>query len=86
MRNVIFERNAFKDIEYWLQNDRRILRRILVLIRDIDRNPFSGLGKPEPLRYDFKGCWSRRIDEEHRLIYIISDDNINILSCKYHYK
>jgi len=86
MRKVIFERNAFEDIEYWLKNDRRMLKRILELIREIDRTPFSGLGKPEPLRHDFKGCWSRRIDDEHRLVYFVDDSTINILSCRYHYK
>lgn len=55
------------------------------LIKEIGREPFKGIGKPEPLKYEFKGCWSRRIDDEHRLIYQVSEDKIRILTCRYHY-
>lgn len=86
MRNVTFEHKGFEDIEYWLKNDRKILKRILDLIKDIKRSPFSGLGKPEPLKHEMAGCWSRRINDEHRLVYYIKSDTVIILSCRLHYR
>ncbi|HEV2884223.1 MAG TPA: Txe/YoeB family addiction module toxin [Pyrinomonadaceae bacterium] len=59
--------------------------RIISLIREIQRDPFRGIGKPEPLKHEFKGCWSRRIDQEHRLVYQVKDERIRILACRYHY-
>ena len=76
---------AWQDYLYWQQEDKRILKRINALIKDIERNPFDGIGKPEPLKYEWSGFWSRRIDDEHRLVYTCQDDNIIIAQCRYHY-
>jgi toxin YoeB len=80
-----FDISAFEDLAWWIQQDRSKALRIVNLIRDIQREPFGGLGKPEPLKHELKGCWSRRIDQEHRLVYQISEDKIRILACRYHY-
>ncbi|MBY0432640.1 MAG: Txe/YoeB family addiction module toxin [Cyclobacteriaceae bacterium] len=85
MRNIEFVPKAFKEYQDWIQTDRRTALRIGDLIKDILRNPFEGLGKPEPLKHQFKGAWSRRIDQEHRLIYLVNDNTIVILSCYSHY-
>lgn len=85
MRRVIFEGNAFDDFRAWLTLDRKKYERIVQLIKDAQRHPFSGLGKPEPLRHQLKGYWSRRIDEEHRLVYKATEDEIIVIACKYHY-
>jgi len=82
---VVFSKNAWEDYTSWLQIDKRMLKKINVLIKDIQRNPHSGSGKPEPLKYDLAGYWSRRIDQEHRLVYQVIDNDIRIISCKYHY-
>ena len=70
---------------YWQKNDKNILKRINTLIKDIKRNPFEGIGKPEPLKYELAGCWSRRINSEHRLVYEVREREIVIISCRYHY-
>lgn len=85
-----FTLNAWEDFEYWLDADEQIAGKIRELLRDIKRNPFTGLGKPEPLKYDLKGCWSRRITAEHRLVYKIegtkgSRQKCFILQCRFHY-
>jgi toxin YoeB len=85
MRNIAFERNAFNQFNAWAKEDKKIYTRIVKLIDDILREPFSGIGKPEPLKYDLEGCWSRRITDEHRLVYRVTDAEVVILSCKYHY-
>jgi len=85
MRNIVFVTKAFKEYQDWIVNDRKILIRIGDLIRDILRDTFAGIGKPEPLKYTYKGYWSRRIDNEHGLIYNIDNDNILIFSCYSHY-
>jgi len=82
---ICFRQQAWEDYLLWQQQDRRILKRINQLIRDIQRDPFSGLGKPEPLRHQFSGLWSRRINDEHRLVYTVLDDEIVIVQCRYHY-
>jgi len=82
---IIFSKNAWEDYTSWLQIDKKMLRKINDLIKDIQRNPHSGIGKPEPLKYDLAGYWSRRIDQEHRLVYQVIDNDIRIISCKYHY-
>lgn len=84
MRKV-FTDAAWDDYLYWERQDKRTLRRINQLIRDIERDPFNGLGKPERLRFDLSGCWSRRIDAENRLVYVIEEGSVVILSCKDHY-
>ena len=84
-RKIVFESSAFADFNDWARLDKKIHRKIIELIKDIDRNPFKGLGKPEPLKHDLKGYWSRRINQEHRLVYKMTNEEIIILSCKYHY-
>jgi toxin YoeB len=69
----------------WLGEDKKILKKINELIKDITRNPFEGIGKPEPLKHNLKGLWSRRITQEHRLVYEVTNDQVFIVSCKYHY-
>ena len=76
---------AWEDFEYWLKQDKKTLKRILLLLKDIDRNGNEGIGKPEPLTGNLTGFWSRRINDKDRLIYKIDDKNIYILSCRYHY-
>jgi toxin YoeB len=80
-----FDASAFDDLAWWIEQDRTQALRIIRLVRDIQRDPFSGLGKPEPLKHELAGCWSRRIDQEHRLVYQIQKDKIRILACRYHY-
>jgi len=76
---------AWEDYVYWQANDRRILKRINVLIKEILRNPFDGIGKPEPLKFEWSGFWSRRINDEHRLVYTVKDRQVIIAQCRYHY-
>ena len=82
---ITFSPNAWEDYISWQADDRKILKKINELIRDIMKTPYSGLGKPEALRFDLSGYWSRRIDMEHRLVYKIIDDEILIYACRYHY-
>ena len=86
MRNIEFLPAAFKEYQKWIETDRKVAMRIGDLIRDILRNPYQGIGKPEALKYQFKGYWSRRIDLEHRLIYKISETSVVIFSCYSHYE
>jgi len=81
----IFVDESWEDYLYWQKTDKKILKRINSLINDIARHPFDGLGKPEPLKYKYRGFWSRRITEEHRLIYKVKDDAILIVKCRFHY-
>ena len=76
---------AWEDSLYWQQTDKQKLKRINTLIKDIQRQPFSGLGDPEPLRHNWSGYWSRRIDKEHRLVYKVTDDQLYVVQCRYHY-
>ncbi|GGO85199.1 toxin YoeB [Marinobacterium nitratireducens] len=76
---------AWEDYLYWQATDKKVLKRINALIRDIQRQPFEGLGDPEPLRHNWSGYWSRRIDREHRLVYRVMDDSLVIVQCRYHY-
>lgn len=82
--NKIFSDYAWEEYQEWM-NDKKIIKRINELIKDIDRNGHTGIGKPEPLRHELSGYWSRRITEKERLIYKIEDDEIYIISCKGHY-
>lgn len=82
---ISFQDEAWEDYLYWQQQDKQIFKRINLLIKDIQRHPFEGIGKPEPLRHNLSGFWSRRIDEEHRLVYTVQDDNIIIAQCRFHY-
>jgi toxin YoeB len=80
-----FVDESWEDYLYWQRTNKNILKRINELIKEIKRTPFAGLGKPEPLKHKYKGCWSRRIDGEHRLIYQIKTDELIILKCRFHY-
>ncbi|MCX6287543.1 MAG: Txe/YoeB family addiction module toxin [Bacteroidetes bacterium] len=82
---IIFSKNSWEDYISWQFEDKKMLRKINDLIKDIQRTPYEGLGKPEPLKYDLTGLWSRRIDREHRLVYRIAGDYLFIYSCRYHY-
>jgi len=82
---IVFSKIAWEDYTSWLNEDKKMLRKINELIKDIQRDPFTGKGKPEPLKYDLAGLWSRRIDREHRLVYQVLNKEILIFSCKYHY-
>lgn len=83
--NISWTNLAWDDYVYWQKNDKAILKRINTLINAILRSPFEGIGKPEPLRFELTGKWSRRIDEEHRLVYEIKQKELIILQCRYHY-
>ena len=84
--NLWFHPQAWDDYLFWQQNDKSILRKINQLIRDIARDPFAGIGKPEPLKLNLSGFWSRRITEEHRIVYKIQDGEIIIVQCRGHYE
>lgn len=83
--NLIFANNAWEDYLYWQVNDKKILKKINLLIKDIKRDPFKGLGEPEPLKYNWSGYWSRRINLEHRLVCKVTQNSILIAQCRYHY-
>ena len=76
---------AWEDYLYWQSTDKQTLKRINLLIKDIKRSPFDGIGKPEPLKHDLSGYWSRRIDKENRIVYKVISDSIIIAMCRYHY-
>jgi len=82
---IVFADQGWEDFAYWVAQDRKIAARIISLIKDIEREPFAGLGKPEPLRHDLTGFWSRRITEEHRLVYTVDKDRLLIAQARYHY-
>ncbi|MCY7353203.1 MAG: Txe/YoeB family addiction module toxin [Cytophagaceae bacterium] len=86
MRSVRFLPGAFEDVEEWLSTDRKLLQRILKLVRECQRTPFEGTGKPEPLKANLRGLWSRRITEEHRLVCAVTDNEIVVHSLKGHYE
>jgi toxin YoeB len=81
----VFVDESWEDYLYWQKTDKKILNKINSLLRDISREPYSGLGKPEPLKYKYQGFWSRKIDNEHRLIYQVKNDEIRIAKCRFHY-
>ena len=83
---ISFSSHAWSDYLEWQRTDKQILKKINSLIKDIEKNPFSGIGKPEPLKHNLAGFWSRRITDEHRLVYEIDGDIISIASCRYHYE
>ena len=82
---IIFSKNSWEDYLSWQDEDKKILKKINELIKEVQRTPFEGKGKPEPLLFDLKGFWSRRIDREHRLIYKVIDGDLFIYACKHHY-
>ena len=83
---IVFQTQAWEDYQYWLEKDTKVLQRINDLIKDTTRSPFKGIGKPEPLKGDLSGCWSRRITDEHRLVYIVEGKRLHILQCRFHYR
>ncbi len=82
---VFWTKDASSDVKYWKTNNKKIIERIKVLIEDIKLHPFIGIGKPEPLKHNLNGYWSRRINSQHRLIYRIENAKIIIIGCRYHY-
>ena len=84
-RRIVFEASAFEDFNDWATTDKKIHKKIVTLLKDIERSPFSGIGKPEALKHDWQGYWSRRIDREHRLVYKVTVTEIAIAACRYHY-
>ncbi|MBV9641483.1 MAG: Txe/YoeB family addiction module toxin [Mycobacteriaceae bacterium] len=85
MRNIHLDPDAWEDFLFWLASDRKMARRITRLIGEIQGDPFSGIGKPEPLKGELSGYWSRRIDDEHRLVYRADNNEVKILKARYHY-
>lgn len=85
INQIVLEINAFHDFNEWANTDKKTYKKIIALIHDVRRNPFTGLGKPEPLKHELKGYWSRRINDRDRLVYTIKDNQVIIISCKYHY-
>ena len=84
-RLAVFHPEFREDLEHWVAADRAIALRILQLVEQVMRDPFQGIGKPEPLRFYLQGCWSRRITQEHRLVCLVRDDRIDFLMARYHY-
>jgi toxin YoeB len=80
-----FDPAALEDLAWWVQHDRKTALRILRLIQETHADPFGGIDKPEPLKHELAGCWSKRIDDEHRLVYLVQEDKIRVLACRYHY-
>jgi toxin YoeB len=85
MRQLLFTDESWCDYLYWQTQDKRTLKRINTLIREVQREPFEGIGKPEPLKGNLSGHWSRRIDEENRLVYSVEGNVVTIISCRHHY-
>ena len=86
MAEILFTEHGWRDYLFWQRTDKRVLKRINELIRDAARSPSQGIGKPEPLRHELRGCWSGRIDTEHRLVYEVREEQIRIIACRYHYR
>ena len=84
-RQLAWTNEAWKDYVYWQGQDKKTLKSINTLISDAKRSPFEGIGKPEPLKENLSGFWSRRIDETNRLVYAVTDAYLTVISCKYHY-
>ena len=83
--NLVWHTKCWDDYLYWQETDRKILKKINELIKEIDRTPFTGSGKPEPLKHALEGYWSRRINREHRLVYKVTNQELLIIQCRYHY-
>jgi toxin YoeB len=84
-RDAFFRREFLEDLRYWVENDRKVALRALAIVEAILRDPFSGIGKPEPLKYLAPGVWSRRLTQEHRIVYLVRDRRIDFLQARYHY-
>jgi toxin YoeB len=85
MKYKVFHQNAWEDFLYWLEQDKKMIKRINLLIKNIERSPYEGIGKPEALNHDLSGWWSRRINDEHRMVYRVQRDELHISSLRYHY-
>jgi len=85
MRTLKFTDEGWDSYVYWQTQDRKTLKRINDLVKDVQRDPFAGIGKPEPLKHGLSGCWSRRIDESNRFVYMVNDVEMIVISCRYHY-
>ncbi len=87
MKNLEFDANAFEDLQWWVEHDRKAALRVFKLIQEVQRTPYEGTGQPEPLKHELTGCWSRRITQEHRLVYCVleEENKIRVLACRYHY-
>jgi toxin YoeB len=85
VRKIVFHKEAFESLIEWSDREPKMVRRIFEIIKSIDTDPFRGIGKPEPLKHDLKGFWSRRITDKDRLVYKVTDDSITIIACMYHY-
>lgn len=85
MKYKVFHQTAWEDYLFWTGQDKKILKRINLLIKDIERNPYEGIGKPEALKHTLSGWWSRRITDEHRIVYRVQEDELHIASLRYHY-
>jgi toxin YoeB len=86
MKQLVFDSGAFDNFCQWATVDKKIFKKMLELLKSIDRTPFDGIGKPEPLKFNKSGYWSRKINDEHRLVYKVDEQRIYIVSCKGHYK
>ena len=84
-RDLEFDPAGLEDLAWWIQNDRKMALRLVRLMQETQKDPFGGIGKPEPLKHELAGCWSKRIDHEHRLVYQVLENKIRILACRYHY-
>jgi toxin YoeB len=85
MRTLKFTDEGWDSYVYWQTQDTKTLKRINDLVKDVQRDPFAGIGKPEPLKHGLSGCWSRRIDESNRFVYMVNDVELIVISCRYHY-
>ncbi len=84
-RDAVFQSEFIEDLRYWVQTERKIALRALAIVEAVLRDPFSGIGKPEPLKYLAPGMWSRRLTQEHRIVYLVGDDRVDFLQARYHY-
>jgi toxin YoeB len=84
-RDAVFQPEFLEDLRWWVKHERRTALRILKLVQAVIRDPYQGVGKPEPLKYLLAGAWSRRITEEHRLVYLVQENRVDFLQCRYHY-
>jgi toxin YoeB len=85
VRTAVFQPEFIEDLRYWVETDRKLAIRVFDLIEAILRDPFEGIGKPEPLKYLTPGAWSRRLTQEHRIVYLVRDDQVDFLQARYHY-
>jgi toxin YoeB len=85
LREAIFHPEFREDLRYWVETDRKVALRVLELVESVLREPFTGIGKPEPLKHVLAGCWSRRVTDEHRLVYLVRSNRVDFLQSRYHY-